>query len=969
GGAQQPLPPQPSHVRRGKDEGQPSLPPEGAARAPCREQLCRLPHVKPTRGPSAGREEVPKKPPPGTWISKVQSREAQVPTGGAPGSGVLVPAPAHPHAHTPPPTLRDPQGPAKPPWRPFSLPALEPRGSGRRRMGLSQVGGGQRNRPVALASPGLRKKSWSEHSGAGNSVCRLNGSLCLNAASPKRTPTLPPWPLALLLKNLFFQKHKPHPTCWAGVPLLPETQASPHLLGGGPSSSRNTSLTPPAGQGSKPALQPETHPSSLLLTGSCLHHPPRPTLPCLFPAPEPGPSPGTPCGQLPVLACLLIGVATASLTAPSRRGRSWAPLCLRCPLGVWVMAWAHRVALLLLLLPAAVLGQAQQPQLPPGPPGLQYRYDCGVQAMQLLVFPPPGQTIRFKAMDEFGNLFEVNNCSICYHWIISEPQGPAILSAEYRGCHVLQKDGRFHLSVSIEAVLPGGRLAGTKAVTLTCAPTAHAWTPPGPPQAPLATSWSSLPTPSVRSLLPAPHHASPSPAHPEPGSVQPAAASPSLGPAPSHPTPTRHPWGTWELSEVDEPAYTGTHLSPGQCQVASGHIPCQVRSSQAACQRAGCCYDSSGVVPCYYGNTVTIQCFRSGHVVLVVSRETALAHRVSLASMHLAFAPPGCAQAQQTGDFTAFRFALTRCGTTLQVVGDQLIYENQLVSGLDVQVGPQGSITRDGTFQLLVRCIFNTSDFLPIRASVLPALLAPAPWPTAVSQTGPLLMELRIARDAAFSSYYQEGDYPVVKLLRQPVHLEVRLLQAADPRLALVLRQCWAAPSLNPFGRPQWAILSDGCPSEGDSYRTQLVPVDSAEVPVPSHYQRFTVAAFTFLDPGFQGAPRKQVYFFCSASVCFPSASETCLPSCRSPRQRRSSGARNTTAPQSIVSSPGPVSFEDSYRQEPPPRPAGVPSRNSSPRPLLWVLPLLLAVALVLGSGVFVGLRRVRARKSRDSRG
>lgn len=34
-----------------------------------------------------------------------------------------------------------------------------------------------------------------------------------------------------------------------------------------------------------------------------------------------------------------------------------------------------------------------------------------------------------------------------------------------------------------------------------------------------------------------------------------------------------------------------------------------------------------------------------------------------------------------------------------QVAGDQLIYENWLVSGIHVRKGPQGSITRDSTFQ------------------------------------------------------------------------------------------------------------------------------------------------------------------------------------------------------------------------------------------------------------------------------
>ncbi|PNJ22172.1 ZP1 isoform 5, partial [Pongo abelii] len=35
--------------------------------------------------------------------------------------------------------------------------------------------------------------------------------------------------------------------------------------------------------------------------------------------------------------------------------------------------------------------------------------------------------------------FDVNNCSICYHWVTSRLQEPAVFSADYRGCHVLEK--------------------------------------------------------------------------------------------------------------------------------------------------------------------------------------------------------------------------------------------------------------------------------------------------------------------------------------------------------------------------------------------------------------------------------------------------------------------------------------------------------------------------------------------------
>lgn len=137
---------------------------------------------------------------------------------------------------------------------------------------------------------------------------------------------------------------------------------------------------------------------------------------------------------------------------------------------------------------------------------------------------------------------------------------------------------------------------------------------------------------------------------------------------------------------------------------------------------------------------------------------------------------------------------------------------------------------------LHARCIYNASAFLPVRAEVL---LPPTPAP--VSQLGPLQLELRIATgkpspelgaktivfswratllltlllclvssDASYKSYYSDGDYPVVKLLREPVHVEVRILQRTDPSLVLVLHDCWATPSTNPLEQLQWPILVDG---------------------------------------------------------------------------------------------------------------------------------------------------------------
>ncbi|XP_049636815.1 zona pellucida sperm-binding protein 1 [Suncus etruscus] len=581
-----------------------------------------------------------------------------------------------------------------------------------------------------------------------------------------------------------------------------------------------------------------------------------------------------------------------------------------------------------------------------GLPGLQYSYDCGTGGLQLLVYPLPGQTVHFQVVDEFGNRFEVNNCSICYHWVTSKPQAPTVFSADYRGCHVLKKDGRWHLRVFMEALLADGRVAGSRDVTLICPKPEFSWI--------LSPSLTRPPTFSSLATLPArPTGQStaglPSPPTPDPSFSHPTLASLSTEPGPTHITPTVPQMGTQDIWEVDKPVYIGTHQTQKQCQLASGLIPCLVTPSQEACEGAGCCYNNTNAVPCYYGNTETVQCSTDGQVILVVSRETAVAHRVTLGSIHLAGAPHSCPPVQQTESFLLFSFPLTHCNTTLQLVGDLLIYENLLVSEKDVHTGLQGSITRDGVFRLLIRCIFKAKNFLPVQASVFPP---PSPGP--VTQSGPLRLELRIAKDETFSSFYEDKDYPIVRLLRQPVPVEVRLLQRTDPSLVLVLQHCWATPSANPFQQPQWPILLDRCPYLGDNYKTKMVTTNGTGLPFPCYSQRFTIATFALLDSTSEKALRGLVYFFCSASVSSQPGPQGCTPQCKSEhnRRHRSLGHLSDTArPQDIVSSLGPVGFEESSRQKLTPESAGS-SRYPGLSPPLWLLLLLLAATLVLGVGV-----------------
>ncbi|CAM5119689.1 unnamed protein product [Eretmochelys imbricata] len=364
---------------------------------------------------------------------------------------------------------------------------------------------------------------------------------------------------------------------------------------------------------------------------------------------------------------------------------------------------------------------------------------------------------------------------------------------------------------------------------------------------------------------------------PQPGLVRPV---PQPQPGLVRPVPQPQPGLVRPVPQIyPPPSNIGAHLTEEQCRVVAGKMPCADAPGQAACFQAGCCYDETDLtIPCYFGNTVTVQCLLDGHFVLVVSRDMS-DHPIILESVRLAYAQAGCDPIRMTEAFVIFRFPLMQCGTTVQVIHDKLIYENQLISGIDIRTGPDGSITRDSTFILHARCIYNASDFLPVQVEVF---LPPTPAP--VTQAGPLRLELRIATDPSYRSYLTERDYPVVKVLRDPVYMEVRILHRTDPSLVLVLHQCWATPSANPLQQPQWPILVDGCPFLGDNYRTQLVPVGpaSSELPFPTHHQRFVLSTFAFVDSASQVALEGEVYIYCSASACYPSRLEPCRTMCPS---------------------------------------------------------------------------------------
>ncbi|XP_056090364.1 zona pellucida sperm-binding protein 4-like [Rhinichthys klamathensis goyatoka] len=326
--------------------------------------------------------------------------------------------------------------------------------------------------------------------------------------------------------------------------------------------------------------------------------------------------------------------------------------------------------------------------------------------------------------------------------------------------------------------------------------------------------------------------------------------------------------------------------------------------SGAECAAINCCFNGQ---QCYYGKAVTVQCIRDGQFVVVVARDVTLP-RLSLDSVRLLGGnDPACSPVGSTPFFAIYQFPVTGCGTSMMEDSGYVVYENRMTSSYEVGVGPLGSITRDSHFELLFQCRYSGTS---VEALVVEVNTVPPPPP--VAAPGPLRVELRLANgqcvtkgcaegDEAYTSYYSDADYPVTKVLREPVYVEVHILERTDPNIVLMLGHCWATSTPSPLSLPQWDLLVDGCPYQDDRYLTTLVPVTgSSGLQFPSHYKRFVVKMFTFVDPASLAPLQETIFIHCSTAVCHPS-SGSCEQSCT--RKRRDTHVKTISSGQTVVSS------------------------------------------------------------------
>ncbi|XP_061678127.1 zona pellucida sperm-binding protein 4-like isoform X2 [Syngnathoides biaculeatus] len=334
------------------------------------------------------------------------------------------------------------------------------------------------------------------------------------------------------------------------------------------------------------------------------------------------------------------------------------------------------------------------------------------------------------------------------------------------------------------------------------------------------------------------------------------------------------------------------------CEVQAHHkIRCGPDGiSSTDCEAINCCFDAN---LCYYGRHVTLQCTKDAQMIVVISRDASLP-RIDLTTLSFISSGPGCGPVDSTSAFSIYQFPVTACGTVIMEEPGAITYENAMSASYEVDVGPYGAITRDSRFELAVQCRYVGTC---VEAIVTKVDKVPGPPP--VAGLGPLKVELRLGsgrrtvkgimdEDVVFNDFYAESEYPVTKELREPVYVEVRMLERTDPNLVLTLKRCWGTAHSYPYSMPQWDLLVHGCPYVEDRYKTTLVPVvSSSRLEFPSHYRRFFFKMFTFMstttdNTGKGGSAAQQiisplkekVYIHCDTTVCVRQQGNNCEPQC-----------------------------------------------------------------------------------------
>ncbi|XP_060921325.1 zona pellucida sperm-binding protein 4 [Labrus mixtus] len=298
---------------------------------------------------------------------------------------------------------------------------------------------------------------------------------------------------------------------------------------------------------------------------------------------------------------------------------------------------------------------------------------------------------------------------------------------------------------------------------------------------------------------------------------------------------------------------------PGQeCNLPmEQRLLCGHRSvSKPHCLSKGCCF-SKKPRACYYPMD---ECTVDRHFVFSVPASLT-EPPLSPALLATAGNSP-CKPQKVTSSYALFKIPMDSCGTHRVMVGKTMVYIVEVINTVQTLSLNYGTITRDSPVRLLVECRYVPNTVLSVSYMVKTPTLGPNVQSQAVFG-----VQLRIAENDLYTSYYPQYHQPLQMLLGRPLYLEVRLLNSPDPDLVLLVHFCVAYPR---SGKAVWLLLYNGCPNPLDPALQQAVLLHPPPPPPQAQTRRFTITTFQFLPDGEFKDPDEEIYFMCSTEICSP---------------------------------------------------------------------------------------------------
>jgi len=160
---------------------------------------------------------------------------------------------------------------------------------------------------------------------------------------------------------------------------------------------------------------------------------------------------------------------------------------------------------------------------------------------------------------------------------------------------------------------------------------------------------------------------------------------------------------------------------------------------------------------------------------------------------------------------STYTAAYSKCGTTVEVTKEFLIYRNK-IRYTDISMNdPSATVKRSGLTEIVVLECKRT------RRSVKALIDAFKPGYSVVevteSRLGTFSVALELYKDDAFKDGYGKEDYPVEVTIQDAMNLQLGLDSALDD-ISIVPQSCYATVTNNPDDQYRHYLFKDRCPSD-----------------------------------------------------------------------------------------------------------------------------------------------------------